>query len=86
VRDVPFPSREETTVLQAGSVVFVGRAASVQFAGDRGFNFRIIRKLEWSTYYGWVWLQGYALNAAGNAVERRVIFVQTAGLQTVASV
>jgi hypothetical protein len=33
------------------------------------------------TYDGWAWLDGYQLNAAGDAVERRSIFVQLSGLQ-----
>jgi hypothetical protein len=45
--------------------------------------FRVIRVHDWPTYEGWVWLDGYQLNAAGDAVERRSIFVQRAGLRTV---
>lgn len=44
-------------------------------------NFRVIRVHDWSTYEGWMWLDGYQLNAAGDAVERRSIFVQQAGLK-----
>jgi hypothetical protein len=43
--------------------------------------FRVIRVHDWPTYSGWVWLDGYELNGAGDAVERRSIFVQLAGLQ-----
>ncbi len=64
----------------AGDVVFVGRAASVQFAGHNAFNFRIIRVDDKATYEGWLWLEGYQLGPNGEAVERRLIFVQIAGL------
>ncbi|MFD0819345.1 hypothetical protein [Micromonospora zhanjiangensis] len=33
-----------------------------------------------NTYDGWVWLTGYELDAEGNAVERREVYVQLAGL------
>jgi hypothetical protein len=57
-----------------GDVVCVGRRASVQFA--KGFNFRVIRVDEKPTYEGWCWLDGYQIDARGEAVERRSIFVQ----------
>jgi hypothetical protein len=66
---------------RSGDVVYVGRAASVQFAGRNGFNFRIIRIDEKPTYEGWVWLDGYQLGPYGAAIERRRIFVQLAGLR-----
>lgn len=62
----------------SGDVVIISRAASVQFTSM--FNFRVIRVLPWSTYDGWCWLEGYVLDPAGNAVERRRLFVQTSGL------
>lgn len=65
-----------------GDVVYVSRAASVQF-GPYPFLFRVIRVLEWETYAGWVWLEGYELSKSGDAVERRRIFVQPAGLRKV---
>lgn len=43
--------------------------------------FRVIRVHDWSTYDGWAWLDGYELNASGDAVDRRSIFVQVSGLQ-----
>ncbi|MEV4842434.1 hypothetical protein AB0K20_04325 [Micromonospora matsumotoense] len=66
--------------MKAGDLVYVTRAASVQFL--RPIRFRVIRVLDWPTYDGWVWLEGYQLNAAGDAVSRRRIFVQPAGLTT----
>ena len=66
--------------LQPGDVVHVGGEASVQFQGDRSMTFRVIRIDPRSTYDGWMWLEGYVLGPAGNALQRRRIFVQRAGL------
>ncbi|MEV0326610.1 hypothetical protein AB0H63_09170 [Micromonospora echinospora] len=62
--------------LRAGDLVEVTQEASVQFV-----RFRVIRVLDRVTYDGWVWLDGYQLNAKGDAVARRAIFVQPAGLR-----
>jgi hypothetical protein len=66
---------------RSGDVIHVTKAASVQFMSP--MLFRVIRVHDWPTYEGWVWLDGYELNATGDAVERRSIFVQIAGLQQV---
>jgi hypothetical protein len=66
---------------RSGDVLHVTRAASVQFAEP--MLFRVIRVHDWPTYDGWVWLDGYELNAAGEAIERRSIFVQISGLRAV---
>lgn len=66
---------------RSGDVLQVTREASVQFAEP--VYFRVIRVHDWPTYDGWVWLDGYQLNAAGDAVERRSIFVQIGGLRQV---
>jgi hypothetical protein len=60
-------------------VLRVTKAASVQFS--QPIVFRVIRVHEWKTYDGWAWLDGYQLNSAGDAVERRSIFVRLDGLQ-----
>jgi hypothetical protein len=64
---------------RSGDVLRVTKAASVQFA--QPMLFRVIRVHDWKTYNGWAWLDGYQLNSAGDAVERRSIFVQLSGLQ-----
>lgn len=64
---------------QSGDLLRLTRAASVQFV--RPIMFRVIRTLDWTTYDGWAWLEGYELNAAGDAVARRTIFVRLAGLR-----
>ncbi|GGJ88570.1 hypothetical protein GCM10010123_17730 [Pilimelia anulata] len=66
---------------RSGDVLEVTRSASVQFVSP--LLFRVIRVLDWPTYDGWAWLDGYSLNAAGDAVERRSIFVQVHGLRQV---
>jgi hypothetical protein len=65
-----------------GDVVDIGRAASVQFAGDRSLIFRVTRvHTDWITYDGWVWLGGYVLDSRGEATDRRDIFVQVKGIR-----
>ena len=66
---------------RSGDVIQVTKAASVQFAAP--MLFRVIRVHDWPTYEGWIWLDGYELNTAGDAVERRSIFVQVSGLRAV---
>ena len=66
-------------VPRSGDVIRVTREASVQFASP--LLFRVIRVHDWSTYDGWAWLDGYELNPAGEAIDRRSIFVQISGLQ-----
>lgn len=63
----------------AGDRLHITRAASVQFINP--IVFRVIRCLDRPTYRGWVWLDGYQLNAAGDATARREIYVQLAGLE-----
>ncbi|MGC4812514.1 hypothetical protein ACLQ29_18470 [Micromonospora sp. DT228] len=63
---------------RAGDVLRITRACSVQFL--RPFRFRVIRVLDWHTYHGWLWIDGYQLNSAGDATARRSIFVMRGGL------
>ncbi|WP_410814145.1 hypothetical protein [Micromonospora sp. 067-2] len=65
--------------MKAGDLLHVTRAASVQFT--RPIFFRVIRVLDWPTYDGWCWLDGYELGPKMDAVTRRTIFVQLNGLQ-----
>jgi hypothetical protein len=66
---------------RSGDVLHLTREASVQFMTP--IYFRVIRVHDWPTYAGWLWLDGYQLNDAGDAVERRSIFVRAAGLHRV---
>ncbi|MGI5213292.1 hypothetical protein [Plantactinospora sp. CA-290183] len=61
--------------------MWISREASVQFAGQPRFVFRVISVSRKPTYHGWVWLSGYQLDRQGNAVTKREIFVQLAGLR-----
>ena len=71
------------TFPRVGDVLHVTRAASVQFCNP--ILFRVIRvHHEWTTYEGWIWLDGYQLGITGDAVERRSIFVQVRGLSSTA--
>lgn len=72
-------SRNGKVGIKSGDVYWVGKAASCQFS-VRPIAFRVIREHPWSTYDGYVWLDGYELNAAGDAVARRSIFVIRDGL------
>ena len=58
----------------------VARGADVQVQFSEPMMFRVIRVHDWQTYDGWAWLDGYQLNSAGDAVERRSIYVQLQGL------
>ncbi|WBB79570.1 hypothetical protein O7606_26045 [Micromonospora sp. WMMD882] len=69
---------DDVTTLKAGDLVQVTRAASVQFV--QPITFRVIRVLDWPAYDRWIWLDGYQLDASGDAVARRTIYVQPAGL------
>jgi hypothetical protein len=73
------PPRPDAGLPKSGDVLHLGRKASVQFSTP--ILFRVIRIHDWTTYDGWVWLDGYQLNIAGDAVERRSVFVQIAGLR-----
>lgn len=53
----------------------------MQFAGDRALLLRVISVCDKPTYYSWCWLTGYVIDRTGQALERREIFVQTAGLR-----
>ena len=74
----------QPVTLQPGDVLHVDGDASVQFQGARSFRFRLIRVDPRSTYDGWIWLEGYVLGPAGNALQRRRIFVRRDGLRPVA--
>ncbi|RZT82530.1 hypothetical protein EV382_5839 [Micromonospora violae] len=65
-----------------GEELWIDREASVQFRRQR-FMFRVISVCPKPTYRGWAWVTGYQLDARGNAVDKREIFVQLAGLHPV---
>jgi hypothetical protein len=74
-------SGREVICPKPGDVLLIDDEASVQFAGLRYLIFRVTKIRDGTTYRGWVWLKGYALDHTGVAVEQREIFVQRAGLK-----
>jgi hypothetical protein len=67
------------SALKAGDILHITAACSVQFT--KPITFRLIKvRTDLITYQGWIWLDGYELDATGDAVARREIFVQSAGL------
>lgn len=68
---------------KGGDLLHITQAASVQFS--RPFLFRLSRVLDDRiTYDGWAWIEGYELDARGEALARRELFVQLAGLRKLA--
>ncbi|MBE1485866.1 hypothetical protein [Plantactinospora soyae] len=65
----------------AGDLVLIDGRASVQFAGDRALRMRVQSVDRRPTYYGWCWITGYVLDQYGDAVDRREVYVQIAGLR-----
>lgn len=65
--------------LKTGDVLQITAACSVQFT--KPMMFRLIKvRHDLVTYEQWIWLDGYQLDANGEAVARREIFVLRAGL------
>ncbi|WP_328348848.1 hypothetical protein [Micromonospora sp. NBC_00421] len=65
-------------MIRPGDVLQLTRAASVQFI--RPITVRVIRVLtDWHTYDGWLWIDAYELDAAGDAVRRRTLFLMPSG-------
>jgi hypothetical protein len=81
--DPDHPTFAEATAMipRCGEILHITRAASVQFAVP--FYFRVIRVPEWHTYDGWLWVEGYQLDNRGDAVRKRMLFVQKSGLRLV---
>lgn len=75
----PASPPRQAPLVEAGHVLHITRAASVQFV--KPLFFRVIRPLDWDTYHGWLWLDGYELNRHGEAIDRRTIYVQRSGLR-----
>lgn len=64
-----------------GTLLVLGRAASPQFV--QPIRLRLVRAAPAVTCDGWVWVDGYQLDQAGRAVERRTVFVRIAGVRLV---
>ncbi len=70
-----------TDQVTAGQVLRVEADASIQFQGSRALTFQVIGVDQRTTYDGWLWMDGWVLDARGRAVERRTIFVRRDGLR-----
>ncbi|MGW1057772.1 hypothetical protein [Micromonospora rubida] len=69
--------------IHPGDVLYLTRAASPQFV--RPITVRVIREMKnQHTYHGWTWVEAYELNAAGDAVAKRELFVLREGLRRLA--
>ena len=69
-----------TDPVTVGQILRVGADASIQFQGSRALTFQVIQVDKRSTYDGWLWMEGFVLDARGRPVERRTIFVRRDGL------
>jgi hypothetical protein len=69
-----------TDQVTAGQVLRVEADASIQFQGSRALTFQVLRVDQRTTYDGWLWMEGFVLDARGRPVERRTIFVRRDGL------
>lgn len=75
------PRADGTPRVESG-VYLLTRRASVQFR--QSITVRVIReRTERRTYHGWTWVDCYVLDARGDAIARRELFVMPAGLQPV---
>lgn len=68
---------------ETGSVVLVDADCSVQFTGPRALRVRVMSVDDRTNYPGWVWLTGYVLGPTGQAVDKRQLYVQAAGLKLI---
>lgn len=76
------PTREDGTPRVAPGVYLLTDAASPQFS--RPITVRLIReRTDRHTYCGWTWIEVYQLDARGNAVDRRELYVRPDGLRPV---
>ncbi|WP_433345932.1 hypothetical protein [Micromonospora sp. CA-111912] len=70
--------------IHPGDVLHLTRAASPQFV--KPITIRVIREMKnQHTYHGWTWIEAYELNAAGDAVAKRELFVLREGLHRLAA-
>ncbi|WP_320068378.1 hypothetical protein [Micromonospora sp. RTGN7] len=69
--------------IHPGDVLRLTRAAGPQFVTP--ITVRVIREVKnQHTYHGWTWIEAYELNAAGDAVAKRELFVLREGLHRLA--
>ncbi|BCJ62194.1 hypothetical protein Jiend_56160 [Micromonospora endophytica] len=74
--------RADGTPFVEPGLYLLTRAASAQFA--KPITVRVIReRTDRPTYHGWTWIEAYQLDAAGDAIAWRELFVMPEGLRPV---
>ncbi|GIJ30152.1 hypothetical protein Vqi01_53140 [Micromonospora qiuiae] len=74
--------RDGGTPLVAPGLYLLTRAASPQLGTP--IKVRVIReRTDRRTYHGWTWIEAYQINASGDAIARRELFVMPAGMRPV---
>lgn len=70
----------------AGTVLRIGRAAGVQYGGDRTLTIRVVSVDPRPTYEGSAWVTGYVLNRRGDATAKRELYIDvTAGVEVLST-
>lgn len=65
-----------------GALVVLGREATPQLEPpNTPLTMRVVRTEPTNQDPEWVWLTGYELDGAGNAVEQRTIYARLAGIR-----
>jgi hypothetical protein len=64
--------------------VHIGPECSPQFSGNRQLHVRVVSVDARPTYPGWIWLTGYVLGPKGDAIDKRELYVQAAGVRVIA--
>ncbi|MFG2007466.1 hypothetical protein ACGFNF_00130 [Micromonospora sp. NPDC048868] len=73
-------TREDGTPRVSPGVYLLTREASPQFA--KPITVRVIReRTDLVTYHGWTWIEAYQLDARGDAVEQRELYVRPDGMR-----
>ncbi|WP_018353545.1 hypothetical protein [Longispora albida] len=68
--------------LAPGDVVRLTKAASPQFGSPLVLRLTKISERR-SSVSGWAWIEGYQLDTAGQAITKRTVFVNLAGISPV---
>ncbi|MER7418189.1 hypothetical protein ABT346_15645 [Micromonospora peucetia] len=73
-------AREDGTPRVNPGVYLLTREASPQFA--KPITVRVIReRTDLITYHGWTWVEVYQLDARGQAIDRRELYVRPDGMR-----
>ncbi|MEH1099351.1 hypothetical protein [Micromonospora sp. CPCC 205561] len=73
-------TREDGTPRVSPGVYLLTREASPQFATP--ITVRVIReRTDLVTYHGWTWIEAYRLDARGDAIEHRELYVRPDGMR-----